>query len=104
MPIYEYHCIHCDEDFERLELSIKEVPVSQCPNCLGVGVKVISKPGIVYEVFDERRISRLPTYQQKEHEARQHDKWLASRLKRPLPHDRGEGTKTYESDGLREPK
>lgn len=36
MPIFEYHCMECDEDFEILVLGNQEVT---CPTCEGHKVK-----------------------------------------------------------------
>jgi putative FmdB family regulatory protein len=103
MPIYEYHCIHCSEEFERLELSIKEIPVSQCPNCQGAALKIISAPAVVFETVDTRlSVDRLPTYHQKNKEAKWHDAWQEHRRKNPVPGDKGSQTKVYESEGLKQ--
>jgi putative FmdB family regulatory protein len=32
MPLYEYHCDHCDEEFETLR-SLKERDNAECPEC-----------------------------------------------------------------------
>lgn len=32
MPIYEYECNHCNKTFE-VKQSIKDAPLSACPNC-----------------------------------------------------------------------
>ena len=36
MPIFEYHCMECDKDFEILVLGNQEV---MCPTCNGQKVK-----------------------------------------------------------------
>lgn len=36
MPIYEYHCMKCDKDFEMLVFGDQEVA---CPTCKGTKVK-----------------------------------------------------------------
>jgi putative FmdB family regulatory protein len=99
MPIYEYTCSKCNQLFERLELSIQDIPTSPCPLCAGVGTRVISAPAIIYEIFDERAVHRLPDWNQKMAQAKAHD----ARVRRnprlaPLEHDRGQGIKVYESD------
>jgi putative FmdB family regulatory protein len=108
-PIYEYQCSSCGEEFEVLELRIKEAPTSQCPECRGLGWKVISRPGLFHMVFDPSAIHKLPNYYEREDQAAEHDERQRNLLKRPLPlplpHDRGQGIRLYESDGLgKEPK
>ncbi len=100
MPIYEYQCHGCGNLFERLELSACEIPTSQCPTCMGVGVKVISRPSIVYEVFNERATHKLPDWEQKQKAAQVHDTKVRRALRHqpPMPHDRGQGIKEYEFD------
>lgn len=40
MPIYEYECEACGEQFERLFLSLSRVPAEiQCPACQSTGVR-----------------------------------------------------------------
>lgn len=40
MPIYEYKCEACGEQFERLFLSLSRVPVEiHCPACQSTGVR-----------------------------------------------------------------
>jgi len=97
MPIYEYWCFGCETTFERLELSIQEIPTSPCPVCGVMGEKLISRPSIIYEVFDETKPERLPDWNEKMVQARQRDAWTRRTL-RPLPHDRGQGIRTYEMD------
>jgi putative FmdB family regulatory protein len=48
MPIYEYRCETCDERFERLFLSLKQVPAEiTCPACQSTNVqKVMSAPAV----------------------------------------------------------
>jgi putative FmdB family regulatory protein len=36
VPIYEYHCAHCDKDFEELVFSRE--PEVECPHCHGKDV------------------------------------------------------------------
>ena len=103
-PIYEYHCSSCGEEFEVLELRITEAPTSQCPECHGIGWKVMSRPGLFHTVFDPSAIHKLPTYYEQQDKAAEHDEKMRNRLKKPLPpplaNDRGQGIKVYESDGL----
>ena len=95
MPIYEYKCSSCSEIFERLELSIREIPTSQCPMCGGAGTRLISAPSIVYEVFNERATHRLPDWNQKMAQAKAHDARTLRGLKEPLERDKGSGIKEY---------
>jgi len=39
MPIYEYQCQECGEEFEKLVRSISSAPEVQCPRCGGKKVK-----------------------------------------------------------------
>ena len=96
MPIYEYQCTKCQLIFERLELRIMEVPTSQCPTCKGVGTKLISRPGIIYETLD-RQVYKLPDWDQKMKEAHEHDKRVLRSLP-PLPGDKGKDIRTYDFD------
>ena len=100
MPIYEYTCLKCDQIFERLELSIKDIPASQCPLCNGMGERVISRPGIIYEIFDERAVHKLPDWNQRVARAKVHDmRMMRGGLKAPpLPSDKGQEIKAYETD------
>lgn len=100
MPIYEYVCISCNGLFERLELSIQDIPTSQCPMCqAGVGTRVISAPAIVYEIFDERATHRLPDWNQKMAQAKAHDARVRRNPKlAALEHDKGQGIKVYETE------
>ena len=36
MPIYEFHCVKCDIEFEELCLSSNSVSSISCPQCKGV--------------------------------------------------------------------
>ncbi|MBM3264656.1 MAG: zinc ribbon domain-containing protein [candidate division Zixibacteria bacterium] len=38
MPIYEYHCATCDDNFELLVKSAKEGEQVACPDCEGTEV------------------------------------------------------------------
>jgi len=102
MPIYEYHCGHCDREFERLELSQKDSSVAQCPYCQGAGAKIISAPATVGEPWKERMSpTRLPNWHQQNKMAAWQDSWTKYRQKKPLPHDKGSGIKVYETEGLK---
>lgn len=99
-PIYEYSCTTCNSLFERLELSAIEIPTSQCPNCKGVGVKLISAPSIVYDLFDPTATHKLPDWHSQNAKAQVHDAKVRRQLKNlpPLPHDKGSGIKMYNMD------
>lgn len=98
MPIYEYQCSSCNKVFERLELRIMGIPTSQCPICHGVGIRLISAPSIIYEVFNERATYRLPDWNQKMAQAERRDAHVRRVLKEPLKRDKGSEIKVYESD------
>jgi putative FmdB family regulatory protein len=100
VPIYEYYCSTCNETFERLELSIIEIPTSQCPKCKGVGSKVISSPAIVYDLFDPTAVHKLPDWHTQNEKAKVHDAKVKRQLRNlpPLQYDRGAGTKVYETE------
>jgi hypothetical protein len=92
-------------EFERLMFSIEEASVSQCPNCNGIGQRIMSRTAIVGEPWKVRMSpERLPNWHQNNKRAEQRDAWTRYRQKNPLPWDRGSGIKVYESDGLKEPK
>ncbi len=99
-PIYEYHCLTCSKTFERLELSACEIPTSQCTNCMGVGVKIISRPSIICEVFDPKATHKLPGWQTQMKAAQVRDAKVrrAYRHLPPMPHDQGQGIRVYEAD------
>ena len=44
MPLYEYHCLKCDKDFEFLQ-KISEGPKKKCPECAGRLKKLVSESG-----------------------------------------------------------
>lgn len=48
MPIYEYRCDMCGAEFERLFLSLKQIPLEiVCPTCQGTKVqRLLSAPAI----------------------------------------------------------
>jgi len=49
MPIYEYLCDACGEDFERMQ-SFSEEPVRVCPRCGASSVRrVISPVGVIFK-------------------------------------------------------
>ncbi len=100
MPIYEYYCTKCETVFERLELSIKDIPTSQCPTCMGLGERIISRPGIIYEIFDETAVHRLPDWEQKKRAAQVHDAKVRRQFGHlaPMLHDRGQDIKVYDTD------
>ena|SRR4030067_809586 len=100
MPIYEYNCFTCNEIFERLELSAIEIPTSQCPKCKGVGYKVISRPSIVYDLFDPTAVHKLPDWHTQTQRARVHDAKVRTQLRNlpPLQHDRGKDIKVFEME------
>ncbi len=39
MPIYEYTCTECNEQFEKFVRSISSQPEIKCPSCGGTHVK-----------------------------------------------------------------
>lgn len=104
MPIYEYHCQHCNKEFERLELRIVELPVTQCPFCKGAALKVISVPAdnALREPFDPTAREKLPGWHKKQKRYEWQDAWKRYRAANPIPSDKGSGCKVYHSDGLKE--
>jgi putative FmdB family regulatory protein len=42
MPIYEYRCLDCDHEFERMQ-KFSEPPLKTCPICDGTVQKLISR-------------------------------------------------------------
>ena len=46
MPIYEYHCTACDENFE-VSQKITDSALSACPECDGTVEKLISQSSFV---------------------------------------------------------
>ena len=42
MPIYEYHCLECHREFERIQ-KFSDPPLAQCPSCAGTVQKLISR-------------------------------------------------------------
>lgn len=35
MPLYEYHCSHCDQDFEKMVRFSEADQTPECPYCQG---------------------------------------------------------------------
>lgn len=104
MPIFEYQCSLCSGVFEKLIFPWEDdTAVSQCPACMGVGQKVLSAPAIVFEDLKTRMSpDRLPNWHENNKKAAVQDAWTRYRQKKPLPHDKGQATKVYETEGLRE--
>lgn len=46
MPIYEYHCDRCNDDFEVTQ-KISDAPLTECPRCQGPVEKLISQSSFV---------------------------------------------------------
>jgi putative FmdB family regulatory protein len=46
MPIYEYHCKTCDENFE-VSQKMSDAPLTDCPSCDGQVEKLISQSSFV---------------------------------------------------------
>ena len=42
MPIYEYRCLDCDHEFERMQ-KFSDPPLQACPICEGTVQKLISR-------------------------------------------------------------
>ncbi len=42
MPIYEYRCLDCDHEFERMQ-KFSDPPADSCPSCTGTVQKLISR-------------------------------------------------------------
>ncbi len=99
MPIYEYQCRSCRNIFERLELSVKDIPTSQCLKCGGVGVLILSAPSIVYSMFRETDTHKLPDWREKTEKWKRQDEITRHGMKlEPLEYDRGGGIKKYSMD------
>ena len=61
MPNYEYLCKGCDHRFEKKQ-AFGEEPLTTCPQCEGVLVRVIHPPGILFKggkPSAERRTQRV---------------------------------------------
>jgi len=99
MPIYEFKCADCDNEFEVLTLKVNTTLYAMCPKCDGVGQKLVSAPAIVCEIFDETATHRLPGWQEKMKRAETRDNITRRNIRTPpLPHDRGQGIKTYHAE------
>ena len=48
MPTYEYHCEHCDENFDVVQ-SFHDNPLRACPTCGSPVRKVFGNVGIVFK-------------------------------------------------------
>ena len=48
MPLYEYRCRSCDHQFEKIQ-AFGEEPVTTCPKCEGVLVRVISPAPAIFK-------------------------------------------------------
>ena len=48
MPLYEYECKSCRERTEAIQ-SFSEPPLTVCPNCGGVLVKLLSSPAVQFK-------------------------------------------------------
>lgn len=48
MPTYEYVCDSCDLELE-VEQSMKDKPLSVCPNCAGVLRRIFSPNSIIFK-------------------------------------------------------
>lgn len=48
MPIYQYVCQNCGNQFEKRQ-GFQEEPLSQCPSCYGTVHRVISPVGIIFK-------------------------------------------------------
>ncbi len=46
MPIYEYRCDHCHDEFEITQ-KITDAPLAACPKCAGPVEKLISQSSFV---------------------------------------------------------
>ncbi len=46
MPIYEYRCDRCDDEFEVTQ-KITDAPLTECPRCTGPVHKLISQSSFV---------------------------------------------------------
>jgi hypothetical protein len=84
--------------FERLELKIQDIPTSQCTKCGGVGIRLMSAPALVVEVFNERATHKLPDWNQQMARAKARDAITRKRLRAPLEGDMGQDIKVYNMD------
>ncbi|MHC1578441.1 MAG: FmdB family zinc ribbon protein [Dehalococcoidia bacterium] len=47
MPIYQYHCLNCNLQFE-LKQSFDDKPVADCPRCHGIARRIFSPVPIIF--------------------------------------------------------
>lgn len=56
MPIYEYQCLSCENEFQKLILKKEEEEELLCPECSGENIKrLISR--VAYHLSEEDRLS-----------------------------------------------
>ena len=48
MPLYEYRCLKCGHQFERIQKFSDEI-LTECPECDGRLEKLLSPPAIVFK-------------------------------------------------------
>lgn len=49
MPVYVYHCSHCDYEFEQQQ-SFSDKPLKKCPECGEITLhKVYTPVGVIYK-------------------------------------------------------
>ena len=61
MPIYEYKCRACEHRFERKQ-AFGEEPITTCPKCQGVLVRVIHPANFIFKggkPSGERRMQQV---------------------------------------------
>lgn len=84
MPIYEYVCDQCGEQFDKLFLSIKRIPDEiECPQCQSIDVQRVMSAAAVRsgeeavgsEIGTETTPSKPPVVGRKEIKAAQEKKW-----------------------------
>jgi putative FmdB family regulatory protein len=47
MPIYQYHCLSCGQQFE-VRQSFNDKPVADCPTCHGVARRIFCPVPIIF--------------------------------------------------------
>ncbi|MGD2065382.1 MAG: zinc ribbon domain-containing protein [Dehalococcoidia bacterium] len=47
MPIYQYRCLDCNQQFE-LKQSFNDKPVADCPACHGIARRIFSPVPIIF--------------------------------------------------------
>jgi putative FmdB family regulatory protein len=47
MPIYQYHCLSCNRQFE-VRQSFNDKPVADCPDCHGVARRIFCPVPIIF--------------------------------------------------------